>query len=282
MSRLLPFQSETELPDDRAPRVVDLDGDDAEKVFGALSSETAREIFKSLHEEPMTASDIADAVDSSIQNVRYHLESLEEAGLVEIVDTWYSSRGNEMKVYAPRDGPLIVSSDQSTASRLRTALNRIVGGGAVLAAASFLVQWGSSAIDLGLGSSGAAEDPSSVAATDDGASVQGEPAGADGGNTTTSSGDIGIQDATTSTATDGGGTTEPTVAPQDAPTTASGDPSEYATEVARTTSEAITAASGGDGGLLQGGVPPGALFFLGGFVVLVALVAVQYHGSSYR
>jgi DNA-binding transcriptional ArsR family regulator len=122
MSRLLPFQTDTDVPEDRAPRVVDLEGEDAEKVFGALSSETARAIFTALHEEPMTASDVADAVDSSIQNVRYHLENLGDAGLVEVVDTWYSSRGNEMKVYAPKDGPLIVSTDES--SRERAASGR--------------------------------------------------------------------------------------------------------------------------------------------------------------
>jgi DNA-binding transcriptional ArsR family regulator len=142
MSRLLPIQSDADVPEDRTPRVVDLEGEDAEKVFGALSSETAREIFTALHEEPMTASDVAEAVDSSIQNVRYHLENLGDAGLVDVVDTWYSSRGNEMKVYAPKDGPLIVSSDRSRASRIRTALSRLVGGVGTLAASSLLVQYG--------------------------------------------------------------------------------------------------------------------------------------------
>lgn len=104
MARLFPFRSETPSQEGQ-PRVVDLEGEDADAVFSALSSTTARQIYARLDDEPGTPSDIADAIDSSIQNVRYHLENLEEAGLVEVVDTWYSSRGNEMSVYATTDGP---------------------------------------------------------------------------------------------------------------------------------------------------------------------------------
>ena len=139
MARLFPFRSEPSTGEGQ-PRVVDLEGEDADAVFGALSSTTARRIYARLDDEPGTPSDIADAIDSSIQNVRYHLENLEDAGLVEIVDTWYSSRGNEMSVYATTDGPLIVTSDESRASQLRTALSRLIGGIGALAGGSLLVQ----------------------------------------------------------------------------------------------------------------------------------------------
>ncbi|RQH03375.1 ArsR/SmtB family transcription factor [Natrarchaeobius oligotrophus] len=141
MARLFPFRSETTARDGQ-PRVVDLEGEDADAVFSALSSTTARRIYARLDEEPGTPSDVADAIDSSIQNVRYHLENLEEAGLVEVVDTWYSSRGNEMSVYATTDGPLIVTSDESTASQLKTAISRLIGGIGALAGGSLLVQYG--------------------------------------------------------------------------------------------------------------------------------------------
>lgn len=120
--------------------MVDLDGEDADAVFSALSSGTARRIVATLHEEPKTQSEIADAIETSVQNVRYHLDKLESAGLVEIVDTWYSSRGNEMKVYAPADGALIVSGDEGKASRLKAALSRLIGGVGVVALASLVVQ----------------------------------------------------------------------------------------------------------------------------------------------
>ncbi|NKE35824.1 helix-turn-helix transcriptional regulator [Natronococcus sp. JC468] len=141
MARLFPFRSEPGGGEGR-PRVVDLEGEDADAVFGALSSTTARRIYARLDDEPGTPSDVAETIDSSIQNVRYHLENLEEAGLIEIVDTWYSSRGNEMSVYATTDGPLIVTSDGTAAVRLRTVLSRLLAGIAALAGGSLLVQYG--------------------------------------------------------------------------------------------------------------------------------------------
>jgi DNA-binding transcriptional ArsR family regulator len=271
MSRLLPFQSDADVPEDRAPRVVDLEGEDAEKVFGALSSETAREIFTALHEEPMTASDVADAVDSSIQNVRYHLENLGDAGLVDVVDTWYSSRGNEMKVYAPKDGPLIVSSDESRASRIRTALSRLVGGVGALAASSLLVQYawdelfGPTGTAFTGGGAGGAPAPETEAATavDEDAAAGG--GGAENASTTSGDGgDVGINDVDTTT---------------EAPAETAAESMDAAVQ---TTDVATTAAQGGGGGdLLAGGLPPGAMFFLGGLVVLLALLAYQYRTAPY-
>src|SRR6056297_2815489 len=140
MARLLPLRSEPETTE-TGPRVLDLDDDETDEVFSALSSDTAREIYRTIHEEPSPPSEIADSVDSSIQNVRYHLENLEEAGLVTVVDTWYSSRGNEMSVYATTDGPLIVTSDESRAAKLKAALSRLLGGIGALAGGSLLVQY---------------------------------------------------------------------------------------------------------------------------------------------
>jgi DNA-binding transcriptional ArsR family regulator len=272
MSRLLPFQSDADVPEDRAPRVVDLEGEDAEKVFGALSSETAREIFTALHEEPMTASDVADAVDSSIQNVRYHLENLGDAGLVEVVDTWYSSRGNEMKVYAPKDGPLIVSSDESRASRIRTALSRLVGGVGALAASSLLVQYawdelfGPTGTAFTTGGEGGAPAPETEAAT----ALDGDAAagGGDGGNASTTSGDggdVGINEVDTTA---------------EAPTETAAEAYDAA---AQTTADVATTAAQGGGAvdLFAGGLPPGAMFFFGGLVVLLALLAYQYRTAPY-
>ncbi|PSQ15937.1 ArsR family transcriptional regulator [Halobacteriales archaeon QS_8_69_26] len=139
MSSLLPIRSDAS-PGQQDPRVVDLEGEEADEVFNALSSKTARTIVTELHEEPRTQSDLAEDIDTTVQNVRYHLDKLEDAGLVEVVDTWYSSRGNEMKVFAPADGALIVSGDRGRASRLKTALSRLVGGVSVIGFASLLVQ----------------------------------------------------------------------------------------------------------------------------------------------
>ena len=81
--------------------VADLTADAATAVFEALGSETARAILTALEEEPAPASDVADRVDTTLQNVQYHLANLQAADLVVAAGTWYSDKGREMTVYAP-------------------------------------------------------------------------------------------------------------------------------------------------------------------------------------
>lgn len=107
MSELLGRRPAVEEPDATAS-VVSLDDDDAASVFDVLAVDTARAILAELAAEPAAASGLADTVDASIQTVVYHLERLEEAGLVEVVDTWYSSKGREMDVYASTGVPVVV------------------------------------------------------------------------------------------------------------------------------------------------------------------------------
>lgn len=107
MASALPLQT----PINHTPRertdVVINDCERAE-VLRALTSETAREIAGTLGEEPATVSNIADAVDTSLQNVQYHLARLSEVDLVEAVDTWYSEKGKEMTVYALTTEELVI------------------------------------------------------------------------------------------------------------------------------------------------------------------------------
>lgn len=81
--------------------VLDLGGDSSDAVFEALGSQTARAILVAVSDEPSTASEIADRVDTSLQNAQYHLNNLKEANIVAAAGTWYSERGTEMTVYAP-------------------------------------------------------------------------------------------------------------------------------------------------------------------------------------
>ncbi|WP_257298484.1 helix-turn-helix domain-containing protein [Haloarchaeobius sp. FL176] len=284
MSRLLPFRSDETTPTpEQPPRVVDLDSDDADQVFGALSSDTARRIYTCLHEEPRTPSDIADEIDSSIQNVRYHLEKLEDAGLIDVVDVWYSSRGNEMNVYAPQSGPLIVSGDEQRSSRLRSALSRFVGGVGVLAAASLFVQYGLPRL---LGRTGwGATGGSSGAVEPSGGSGDGVEFVAESTNetapSTTTGGDIGIAAETSTstaqpTATDSG---DVGVFNDQATPTGTVDVTNAPTEAAQTTTDgaaggADAAASGADA--LLGTIEPGLLFFAGGLLVLTLVLGYWY------
>ena len=81
---------------------------DAGEIMEVLTSETARSILERLTETPAPASELAESLDTSLQNTVYHLDRLQEAGVVEVVDTWYSTRGCEMDVYGPTNGPLVI------------------------------------------------------------------------------------------------------------------------------------------------------------------------------
>lgn len=124
------------------PRLIDIAAEDADAVFAALSSETARNVYAAVAEEPQTASDLAKSLDSSIQNVRYHLDNLQSAGLVEVVDTWYSSRGSEMKVYGSSDGPLVLfAGEEESGTEVRNALQTLVAGTGVLAIIGLIINY---------------------------------------------------------------------------------------------------------------------------------------------
>lgn len=100
MSSPLPFRPAVDYTTETRS-VFDLTDDRSGAVFEALGSDTARSILAAIEGDPVTASDIADRVGTSLQNIQYHLDNLQEADLVTVAGTWYSSRGTEMSVYAP-------------------------------------------------------------------------------------------------------------------------------------------------------------------------------------
>lgn len=314
MARLFPLRSETQTSEGQ-PRVVNLEGEDADAVFGALSSTTARRIYGHVAEKPATPSDVAEAVDTSIQNVRYHLEKLEEAGLIEVVDTWYSSRGNEMSVYAASDGPLVVATDRSRAEKLRDALSRYLGGLAVLAGASLFVQYGVerlvSAIDsvgsgfagedagpedapAGGGDSGVEEESADAADTDAGDEEEAVADDADEGDDAAETEAAGDEDAVEEEgADDVGGANEssdvddadapnesdpPDAEPSDTPMPEETPTPETPTEPVGTETPVDHAPEAADA--LLGTLPPGLVFFLGGLCVLT-LVTVWWYRTPY-
>jgi len=140
MSRLLPSLPDA-TPEDREPRVVGVNEDDADELIAALGSETAREILTRLHDEPATKSELADAVDTTLQNVQYHLSKLNRADLVDVVDTTYSEKGREMDVYAAADEPLVLFAGGSEESNgIKSAPMRLLGGYGIIGLAAVAAQ----------------------------------------------------------------------------------------------------------------------------------------------
>jgi len=165
MAGLFPFRSDVDVDADES-RFVRIDDDAADEVFDALSSRTARSILAATYEDPRPASELADAADTSLQNARYHLDGLSEAGLVRVADTWYSERGTEMKVYAPsNDSVVVVASDDETTAGAFDALKRLLGAVGAVSVGALVLQALVSPGSLlpSFGSSGAAGGASSAA-----------------------------------------------------------------------------------------------------------------------
>jgi len=233
MSTIFPLREKVSLDETREPRLVDLDDEVADEVFQALSSGTTRDIFASLHETPQTASDLADVTDTSVQNTQYHLQKLVDADLVEVVDTWYSERGTEMKVYAPTDESLVLFAGNDKQGSLRSLLKRVVGVIGMLLPASAVVAFLARHL---IGEPSSAPGPDSPA-----------PAAAPATESPMNSGDAGVE-----VTTDGG------------TATARGTPTAIETETADGAVEAL--------GGLDPALAVGTAFFLGGLLVLGVVV----------
>ncbi|MDR9380549.1 MAG: helix-turn-helix domain-containing protein [Natronomonas sp.] len=246
---LLP--SSPDISPDGEPRVVGLDSEEADELMAALSSQTARRILAALHDEPAPPGELADRVDTSLQNAQYHLAKLEDAGAIEIVGTAYSEKGREMSIYGPADSPLVIfAGEKERASGLRAAVSRLFAGFLALGVGGAVVQ--------SLFGEGLVGGPSAPGgASTDRAEPTPEPSATPG------DGDVGAFGAAERTP-------EPTSAPEPTVT-----PTSEATDVATETADGLAV-------LFGGGMPPGLAFFLGGAIVLTIVVGVTYLRSRPR
>ena len=108
MSLLPSSRSESDSTQGGSLRILDVDDDEADAVFDALSSKTTRTMLAELHQTPRTPAELAEQTDTTVQNAMYHLEKLEDVNLARVTETRYSSRGKEMRVYAPSEHPAVV------------------------------------------------------------------------------------------------------------------------------------------------------------------------------
>jgi DNA-binding transcriptional ArsR family regulator len=81
----------------------------AQRIAKAMASQTASEILGALKEAPLSAAEIADRLSIPLTTLKYHVENLADAGLIEVVRTKWSSKGREVKVYGLTTKLLIVA-----------------------------------------------------------------------------------------------------------------------------------------------------------------------------
>jgi len=85
-------------------------GDEAtEKIARACASRTARFIIQSLADGPRSATEIAESLSTPITTVAYHLEKLQDAGILEVASTRWSEKGREVKLYRQAERVVILA-----------------------------------------------------------------------------------------------------------------------------------------------------------------------------
>jgi DNA-binding transcriptional ArsR family regulator len=289
MADLLPSSPDPSAGDGGEPRVIGVDSDDADDLLSALQSETARDLLGILYDDPATPSALAEEADTSIQNVRYHLERLAEADLVEVADTIYSEKGREMKVYAPAAKPLVVfAGGEDDAPGLESALSKLLGALGILGLSSLLVQrffGGPNALGGPLSDVEFTGGDEYAAATTQDTNLSAGPSGQNAGAQTTAAEARTTAAEARTTAEKAGDSGAPTEEAR-ATVTESAETARTIAETTRTAgeraAEATTTmvesggAAGGPGDVLAGGLPPGLVFFAGGLVVLLSLGAAWY------
>jgi DNA-binding transcriptional ArsR family regulator len=111
---------------DRCTRTLSITASEIGPVLDAIGSETARNILDVIGSESRNTAEIAREVGTSLQNTRYHLDRLCDAGLVEVAGSRYSTKDVEMDVYAVTVDEIDVSivRDCETTGHIDTTFQR--------------------------------------------------------------------------------------------------------------------------------------------------------------
>ncbi|KFM16864.1 ArsR family transcriptional regulator protein [Marine Group I thaumarchaeote SCGC AAA799-B03] len=100
-----------ENPDDGLTEKIKILATDDEKIksFGELfTNDSSREILQLLFNEEMTANQIAQKTDISLQLVKYHLNKLQDLGVVKITKVEKNSKSQDMKVYSATKFSIVI------------------------------------------------------------------------------------------------------------------------------------------------------------------------------
>jgi len=81
----------------------------AKKIGKAMANESATAILSALKGGDLTLSEISERMDQPMTTVKYHVENLLDAELIEVRKIRYSEKGREVKVYGASERLVIVA-----------------------------------------------------------------------------------------------------------------------------------------------------------------------------
>jgi len=109
---------------------------EAQKIAKAMASPAAGEVLNLLSGEgPYTATEIAEKLNIPLTSLKYHLENLLEAGLIEVVNTRWSEKGKRMKIYGAVEKDIILKpKKKSTTAKVVGKYGVAAGVAAIICA----------------------------------------------------------------------------------------------------------------------------------------------------
>ncbi len=102
-------------------------GEESKKLTQVISNDTARKIIELLADAPLSASDIADRLQTPLTTIVYNLENLESVGLIRVEKVKYSEKGREVKIYAPVRKLIVVVPEKTDRKSITDILRKYVG-----------------------------------------------------------------------------------------------------------------------------------------------------------
>ncbi len=100
-----------ENPEDEFTEKIKILATDDEKIksFGELfTNDSSREILQLLFNEELSATQIAQKTDISLQLVKYHLIKLQDLGIVKIIKIEKNSKSKDMKIYSATKFSIVI------------------------------------------------------------------------------------------------------------------------------------------------------------------------------
>ncbi len=130
---------EKEKPRDNTEKVLILPlSEESRHITQTLSNEKALKILELLAQEAMSATAIADSLDLPLTTIKYNIDGLMEADLIQVKDTKWSRKGREIKIYEPVQKMIVVmpGAKRTDKSSVLDMLKKYLalGAGAIFAA----------------------------------------------------------------------------------------------------------------------------------------------------
>ncbi len=102
-------------------------GEESKKITQVISNDTVRKIIELLADAPLSASDIAERLQTPLTTIVYNLENLESVGLIRVEKIKYSEKGREVRIYAPVRKLIVIVPEKTDRKSITDILRKYVG-----------------------------------------------------------------------------------------------------------------------------------------------------------